>query len=209
MPSSWTPRWLLVSALAATVPLACKADPRSVERWAGSVPAPDISGLEVRSGAPFSLAAERGKVVVLSFGYTSCLEICPDTFAKAKQLYRELGSAAAELVFAYVTVDPDRDRPEAFHAFMSAVDPRFDGVYLDGDALRPVLASYGVTVRKRIPDPEGYARRNIDPSAFYSMDHTAGFWVVDAKGRLRLRFAHDVTSTALGEGVRTLLKERS
>jgi protein SCO1/2 len=170
-------------------------------------PAPEVHGLAVVRGAPFDLRAERGKVVVLSFGYTSCAEICPETFSTMKSVLRDLGPASSELLFAYVTVDPERDRPEVLKAFIESVDPRFEGVFAEGDALASVLSGYHVTVRKRLPDPSRYAKRDVDPSAFYSMDHTAGFWGVDRRGRLRFKLTHDATPASVTEATRRLVEE--
>jgi protein SCO1/2 len=161
----------------------------------------------VTSGKEFHLAEERGKLVVLSFGYTSCLELCPDTFLKVRTLLGNLGGLASQVVFAYVTIDPERDQPAPFASFLSSVDPRFQGIFLQGAPLASLLSSYRVTVRKRLPDPARYARRNIDPSAYYAMDHTAAFWIIDRKGELRVRYRHDTSDGELLAGVRRLLAE--
>lgn len=170
-------------------------------------PAPDVHGIAVVRGAPFDLRSEQGKVVVLSFGYTSCVEICPETFSTMKGVLRDLGAASADVLFAYVTVDPERDRPEVLRAFIVSVDPRFEGVFAEGDALASILSGYHVTVRKRLPDPTRYAKRNVDPSAFYSMDHTAGFWGIDRRGRLRFRLGHDATPATVADATRRLVEE--
>lgn len=192
---------LLAIALASLAGCSRDASRLSADR------APPIDGLEVQSGQPFRLAAHRGKVVLLSFGYTACLELCPDTFATAKNVLASLGEGAKDVTFAYVTVDPERDDPPRFGKFMATVDPRFEGVYLAPPALAPVLEGYHVTVRKRLPDPERYAKRNVDPSAFYAMDHTAGFWLVDRRGRLRYHFDHEAPDTDVIAATARLVKE--
>jgi protein SCO1/2 len=177
--------------------------------WLSPEPAPQVSGLSVTRRQTFDLRRERGKVVVLSFGYTACLELCPDTFLKVRRLLEWLGPAAADVDFAYVTVDPERDQPAPFATFMASVDPRFQGIFLEGPALTDLLAAYHVTVRKRLPDPARYARRNVDPSAFYAMDHTAAFWLIDRRGNLRVRYRHDASEKELLAGARTLLAEKA
>lgn len=181
----------------------------STATWLEAKPAPKLEGLGVRDDRPFRLVDERGKVVVISFGYSSCAEICPQTFGKAKALFQAMGASVDDVVFAYVTVDPDRDKPEVLRDFLMSVDPRFEGVYLEGDALASVLAAYHVSARKRLPDPAQYAERKSNPAAFYTMDHTAGFWLVDRRGRLRAHLDHDATVAALVEGVRRLRGEAS
>lgn len=166
---------------------ACRADP-----------APPVSGTAVRSGKAFHLEDERGKVVLLSFGYTSCLEICPLTFATVKEVLRDLGPRASEVQFVYVTVDPERDRPESFGSFLRSVDPRFEGVFAEGRELRTMLDGYQVVVRKRLPDASG----------FYSMDHTAGFWGIDRAGKLRFRQSHESATSEVVAATRKLVEEQ-
>jgi len=173
-------------------------------RWYTPAPAPGISGLNVVRGTQFELAQERGKIVLLSFGYTSCLEVCPDTFAKARRALKRLGDGARGVDFVYVTVDPERDQPRPFADFISSIDPRFIGVYAQGAALAHILDEYHVTVRKRLPDPAQYAARQLDPARFYAMDHTSGFWLIDRQGRLRVRFGHEVSDAELGRGLAEL-----
>ena len=188
---------------------ACRANrDTDTATWLGNEAAPDISGLSVTSGKSFHLRDERGKVVIVSFGYTSCLELCPDTFLKVKTLLAHLGAAASQVVFAYVTVDPERDKPQPFATFLASVDPRFQGVFLEGEPLSSLLRAYKVTVRRRLPDPTGYARRNVDPSAFYAMDHTAAFWLIDRRGDLRVRYHHDAPDAEILSGAQLLLAEK-
>lgn len=124
---------------------------------------------------------------------------------QAAPLFAALGDAARRVAFVYVTVDPERDTPAVLRTFLDSVDPRFEGLYVQGDRLAPLLAAYHVTVRKRLPDPQAYARRNVDPSTYYTMDHTSGFWLIDQDANLRMRLAHDAPASALVAGVERLL----
>jgi protein SCO1/2 len=166
------------------------------EGWFAPRPAPEIHGLAVVSGQPFDLRAHRGKVVLLSFGYTSCAEICPQTFSTMKAVQRELGDA---MEFVYVTVDPERDRPAAFKDFMRSVDPRFEGIYAEGGDLAAMLSAYHVTVRKRLPEP-GHEND-------YAMDHTSGFWGIDRRGALRFRLRHDASPNEIRDATKRLAEE--
>ncbi|HEX3853782.1 MAG TPA: SCO family protein [Polyangiaceae bacterium] len=204
-------RLLGVAAAAGVVFIAgCRTQSSTASAtWFEPRTAPELAGLDVTRRAPFELESERGNVVMLSFGYTSCLELCPDTFATAKRVFGRLGDRASRVVFAYVTVDPERDTPEPFASFMASVDPRFIGVYLSGDRLARVLADYHVSVRKRLPDPERYRDRNLDPSRFYAMDHTSGFWLIDRAGRLRVHFEHAAGDEEILSAVLALSREPS
>lgn len=165
-------------------------------------PAPELTGYAVRRAAPYRLLDDRGKVVLVSFGYTSCLEVCPQTFATVKRVLAELGPAANEVRFDYVTVDPERDRPEVLGPFLASVDPRFEGIFAEGAALKAMLEGYHVVVRKRIPDPGRFAAR------FYSMDHTSGFWGIDRRGRLRFRLNHDANPSDVLVATKKLVEEK-
>ncbi|HEY6463334.1 MAG TPA: SCO family protein, partial [Polyangiaceae bacterium] len=128
--------------------------------WLSPEPAPSFEGLAVKAGRRLRLEDERGRILMLSFGYTACKDACPLTFRNVQAVYRELGGAARDVDFVYVTVDPDRDTPAVLREHLASIDPRFEGLYLQGDALASMLVDYGVTTRKHLPDPEDYARRD-------------------------------------------------
>ena len=177
--------------------------------WIEPRPAPPIEGIAVDTGRPFRLADERPRVVLLTFGYAGCHAACPLTLAKAKAVYAALGARGDDLDFVYVTVDPERDTPDAFRAFLAKTDPRVDGVYPAPRALPSMLEAYQVAVRKRPPDPADYAARAPDASVPYSLDHSAGFWGIDRGGHLRFRYDHDVADVDLVAATRRLIEERS
>src|SRR5690349_405860 len=84
-------------------------------------------------GTPFRMSEQAGKVVVLFFGYTSCPDICPLTLAEFKQLNDLLGEQAENVAFVFVTVDPERDTQERMASYVSAFNPAFYGVRLEGE----------------------------------------------------------------------------
>lgn len=73
-------------------------------------PAPDFS-LQGSNGQQLKLSQYRGKVVLLAFGYSHCLSVCPITLHTFAQTLRQMGTAAAGVQIVYVTVDPQRDTP--------------------------------------------------------------------------------------------------
>ncbi len=74
-------------------------------------PAPDFA-LSRPDGGQFRLSDQRGKVVVMSFGYTFCPDVCPTTLADFAQVRARLGSAEKDVRFVFITVDPERDSPQ-------------------------------------------------------------------------------------------------
>jgi protein SCO1/2 len=163
-------------------------------------PAPDLA-------PAFRFAERRGQVVVISFGFTSCPDVCPLTLARMKALYRELGPDGARITAAFVSVDPGRDSPERLETYARSFDKRIVPVRLEGRALSDALAAWGVTAARRPVPASRYASfsRAADD---YLVDHTAGFFLVDKLGRLRLRHPHDASARALADDVRMLLAER-
>jgi protein SCO1/2 len=152
--------------------------------------APDISAEDAGSG-PFQLHKQLGRIVVLSFGYTSCPDVCPTTLSKMKDIYRRLGEKrAADVALVFLSVDPGRDTAARLREYVSAFDPRILGLRLTGVPLAATLAAYGVTSERHELPAERYEGRPL-AGEYYSFDHTSGYYVVDKAGYLRLRFPAD------------------
>jgi protein SCO1/2 len=135
--------------------------------------APDFT-LTDQNGRPFTLSAERGSAVVLFFGYTNCPDVCPATLGAIASAYRKMGEPGNVRV-VFVTVDPERDTPQALKRYIGLFDPRFIALTGSAGALSAVEKAYGV-----------YAK--IDPEASgalgYSVTHTAAVYVIDKDGNL-------------------------
>jgi protein SCO1/2 len=169
-------------------------------------PAPALEAPRA-SGELFRLSEQRGKVVVLSFGYTACPDVCPTTLSQLQRLHRRLGAAAKELEVVFVSVDPERDSAPQLEAYVHAFHPRFTGLRLDAEALAPVLSSWRVTASRRYPDAARYRQRPITSSDSYTVDHTGAFFLVDKKGALRMRLPYTVPVERLQAEVARLLSE--
>lgn len=151
----------------------------------------DISGatfgddlrLHDHNGRPVSLTTFRGKLVVLFFGYTHCPDVCPTTLSDMAQAMKLLPADAAQRVqVLFVTVDPERDTPAMLKAYVPYFDPRFLGLYGTRHEVDAVVKSFRVMYRK-----------HYEPGASdYLVDHSAGSYVLDGEGRIRLYlpFAH-------------------
>jgi len=127
-----------------------------------------------------TLADFRGKVVVVFFGYTRCPDVCPTTLAELKVVKEQLGEDSGRLQVLFITVDPERDTREVLANYVPAFDPSFLGLYGDAAATARVAKEFKVFYRKapgKTPDS-------------YTMDHTAGSYVFDSRGRLRLFVRH-------------------
>jgi protein SCO1/2 len=147
------------------------------------------------NGKPRTLADFRGKVVVLFFGYTQCPDVCPTTMAELANVMKQLGPQAGQVQVLFVTLDPERDTPALLAQYVPAFDPRFLGLYGDAAATAKVAKEFKVFYSK-VP--------GATPGS-YTMDHTAGSYVFDREGRLRLFVRNGQNPAALVHDIRLLL----
>jgi len=153
--------------------------------------------LNDQNGKTRTLADFRGKVVVVFFGYTRCPDVCPTTLAELKVAKEQLGEDGARLQVLFITVDPERDTREVLANYVPAFDPSFLGLYGDAAATARVAKEFKVFYRKAPGKTPGS----------YSMDHTAGSYVFDRRGRLRLFVRHGNVPNLVAD-LRTLLNAR-
>ncbi len=153
--------------------------------------------LEATDGFVFRLAEQRGKVVLLFFGYTHCPDVCPTTLYDYKQIIEQLGRQVDDVQFVFVTVDPERDTLEHLAAYVTAFDPRILGLSGSPEALNEVYAHYGVYVEKK----------DVGSAAGYLVDHTARVYVIDRDGNLSLTFPFGMEAEAMAEDISHLLEE--
>ena len=152
--------------------------------------APDFS-LHGSDGKNLSLSQYRGKVVMLSFGFTSCTEVCPVTLAVLAQTRKQLGAAAKDVQIIYITVDPERDDAEHMRKFLEIFDPTFIGGTGTGAQLSKVREAYGITATKRPVDGGGYGI--VHSSYVYLIDRAGNLSALMPYGHTAVDFVHDVT----------------
>jgi protein SCO1/2 len=147
-------------------------------------------------GKPRTLADFRGKVVTVFFGFTHCPDACPTTLAEMAQVMKELGPDAERVQVLFVTVDPERDTQPVLQQYVPAFHPAFLGLY--GDAAATARAAKEFKV---------YYSKQPGKSGGYSMDHSAGTFILDREGRLRLFAQYGQGAPALVHDIRLLLKQ--
>ena len=137
-----------------------------------------------------------GKIVVVFFGFTQCPDVCPASMAELSEVKRLLGTDGNRLQAIFITVDPERDTPELLKAYMANFDPGFL-------ALRPTLAELPQVAR----DFKIYYKK-VDGKAKsgYSIDHSAGSYIYDPQGRIRLYNRYGSGAEVLASDIRLLLK---
>jgi protein SCO1/2 len=147
------------------------------------------------TGKPRTLADFRGKVVVLFFGFTHCPDVCPATLAELAQVANELGADAENMQVLFVTVDPERDTQELLARYVPAFNPRFLGLTGDAEAVAAVAKEFKI-----------YHRKQPLKTGGYTVDHSAGTYIFDRQGRLRLYAQYGAGAPALLHDIRVLLK---
>jgi len=146
-------------------------------------------------GKPYSLDSFKGRAVILFFGYTQCPDVCPITLGSMRELMTVLGPDAQRLQVLFVTVDPERDTPQLLAQYVPSFHPSFVGLYGDSAATAKVAAEFKIFYRKQ---------PGSNPTT-YTVDHTAGSYVFDPSGRLRLYFRHGETPERMAQDLKRLL----
>lgn len=145
------------------------------------------------------LADFAGKVVVIFFGYTQCPDVCPTSMSELAAVKKALGADGEKLQGLFVTVDPERDTPEVLKGYMENFDPSFLALYTTPEKLAALAQHYKIYFKKV----------NGKTATSYTMDHSAGSYVYDPKGHLRLFTRYGSGAEALTADIRLLLKEAS
>lgn len=161
----------------------------------GSGFAKDGFELTDHTGKARTLADYRGKVVVVFFGFTHCPDVCPTTLVEMAEALKLLGARADQVQVLFVTVDPERDTPEMLAKYVPAFDPSFVGLWGDPDTIARTAKSFKVF----------YQKTETSSSGSYSIDHTAGSYVFDREGNLRLFTRHGGGAQKLADDLGLLL----
>jgi len=155
-----------------------------------AAPAPEISLVD-QHGNPYTLENQRGRAVLLFFGYTSCPDVCPATMVQFKQIRKALGNQADNVQFVLITVDPEQDTPEKIRSYLEAIDLNLLGLTGSRPDLEAVWKEYGVFVEKN--------------GAL--VNHTARIYLIDPEGNLRLTYMFGSPNEDLVSDIRQVLKE--
>lgn len=163
----------------------------------------DVTGAELgrdfaltdHQGRPRTLQDFRGKVTVIFFGFTHCPDVCPTTLSDFAQVMKALPPAdAARVQVLFVTVDPERDTREVLAQYVPSFHPSFLGLYGDAAATARTAKTFKIHYQKQ-PQPGGS----------YTVDHSAGTYIYDTEGRLRLFAQYGAGPQTLLHDVRELL----
>ncbi|WP_414691771.1 SCO family protein [Noviherbaspirillum sp.] len=163
----------------------------------------DVTGLDYAKGFSIkdhngqlrTLESFKGKAVVVFFGYTQCPDVCPTTMSEMANVMQQLGPLADRVQVLFVTVDPERDTPELLSKYVPAFDSRFLGLVGDKAETEKIAKDFKVFFQK-VPGKE---------AGSYTMDHTAGSYVFDPEGRIRLFVRHGQGAEPIAHDLKLLL----
>jgi protein SCO1/2 len=152
----------------------------------GEPPVPMIGGqfeLTSQNGDRLSSNDLLGRPFAVFFGYTMCPDICPTTLMDLSGVLKDLGSAADEMRFLFISIDPERDKPEHLKQYLSNFDPRILGLTGTPAEIAAVAAAYRAYYTK------------VPTSSDYTMDHSTLMYLMDRRGKfsdlIKYQEAHD------------------
>lgn len=154
----------------------------------------DLTG---HDGKRHTLADFKGKVVLVFFGYTQCPDVCPTTLARFAQVAKELGPDADSMQVVFISVDPERDTQDLLAKYVPAFDPRFLGLFGDAQETARTAKEFKVLYQKQPGKTE----------QSYTIDHSAGTYVFDKAGRVRLFLRHEAPIEDVVHDLRLLMKQ--
>ena len=140
-----------------------------------------------------------GRFQLISFGYTFCPDICPTTLAEMSLIMEKLGKLGEHLQPLFVTVDPERDTPEALRRYTAFFNPRIIGLSGSAELVRRAADHFKVRYEK-----------HLEPGAApdkYSVDHSAGMYLLGPDGNFITKFAYATPSQEIAERIRTMIIE--
>jgi protein SCO1/2 len=143
--------------------------------------APDFR-LTDESGRAFALSDEKGRWILLAYGYTTCPDVCPLTLAHLRDVKKAIGPNADQVAVVFVSVDPERDTVDVMRRYVRHFGDDFKGLTGTLDQVAIAAKAYGVK----------YEKQPLDSAAGYSVSHTAYVYLIDPHFKLRLTFPFGV-----------------
>ncbi len=148
-------------------------------------------------GKPFSISSLKGKVVVLSFGYTHCPDVCPTELLTYSDALKQLGGQAKDVAVVFASVDPERDTPDLIGKYAKQFNPDFIGLTVTGNQSLPVIKQQYRVVSAKAKQQSDY---------IYLVDHTAGAYLLDKNGEVAVFSPYGSTASQIADDIRILLK---
>ena len=165
--------------------------------------ATDITGADFPKGISLtdhngkrrSMSDFKGKVVATFFGYTHCPDVCPTTMVDLKQAMQLLGDKSDQVQVLFVTLDPQRDTQAVLSKFVPSFDKRFIGLWGSLQETAETMAMYKIF----------YAKVKGKTETDYTIDHSAGMYIFDQSGNVRLYVSYGTKAADIASDIKKLL----
>ena len=154
---------------------------------------------KIKIGGPFELVDHWGEKVtdadfkgantLIFFGYTYCPDVCPTTLTNISTALDILGDDAADMNVLFISVDPERDKPEYLKDYLQHFHPAIIGLTGDPTQIKKVAKAYGVYYAKAQED-------GAEPDDYY-VDHTALVFMMGPDGQYKAHFGHTTEPEAI------------
>lgn len=146
-------------------------------------------------GKTYTPADFKDKVLLVVFGFTQCPDVCPTSLAEIAQAMKLLGDQASRVQVLLISVDPERDTPEVLRSYVTGFDSRFLGLTGTPDQVKQAAAAF-----------KAYYAKAASANGNYNMDHSANFYLLDAKGESRVLLANNAGAENIAHDIRALLR---
>jgi protein SCO1 len=148
------------------------------------------------NGEKFRLADQRGKVILLFFGYTSCTEACPVILSRVNSVFKKLGPEREKVLAVFISVDLQRDTPQVLREYVKYFSAHTVALTGKKEEIDAVVKQYGAK----------YEIEKSDSALGYHVSHTTDIYLIDQRGALRSRFKHTDRAALMVAGVERLWK---
>ncbi|HYN00432.1 MAG TPA: SCO family protein [Aestuariivirgaceae bacterium] len=159
-------------------------------------------------GGPFQLTAHtgarvsdkdlEGKYLLIFFGYTYCPDVCPTELQVISAALDQLGDKAKDIQPIFITIDPERDTPDALSKYMPNFHPRYLGLTGSPEEIDRVAKAYRVY----------YAKAKEVEEGDYLMDHSSIIYLMDKQGTFLKHFSYGTDAKALAAGIEAAIESR-
>ncbi len=152
--------------------------------------------LTSQANKPLKLSDLKGKLALMTFGYTNCPDVCPITLAKFKQIKAQLAGDAGRINFVFISVDGVRDTPGVLTTYLNQFDPAFIGLTGDEQTMRKVGQDYFISFET-----------DHQAGAQYLVTHSSYSFLVDSEGRLSRIYAYETPAEVIAADIRQVLNK--
>lgn len=157
------------------------------------------------NGKSVTLNDYKNKLVLLSWGFTKCPDICPLTLSTLRKVMNKLGDRGKEIQVLFITVDPERDTSEKLKSYVPYFHKDFIGLTGTREEIDRVVEDYGAFY---FIHSDAYGRSEHDTWESYQLTHTTNISLIDGKGRMILYYPYNKWDVdGISSDIMTLLNQ--